>query len=184
MKLQLLFAGVVVLLAGCGCARQTDAPASQAADGSQWMEFASPEGRFAALFPVLPTDSIDTIPTLAGPVAQREFRARMTQAETRGIYNLAFFDVPTGASTTFLQEEWQRVHGTVAGSGLISKRDTLWEGNAIIEYQYWGKGSKTIMFGKMIQVGSRIYDVFALLPRRRQTSGDAEKFLASFRLLK
>ena len=180
---------IVIVLALCLCSGcNKAAPKSGAATAGQWKEFVAPADGFAVSFPGAPKREISSEDTERGPIATTQYRLIDTAHETTGIYCVNYHDNPPGvvpkiAVNVFLGIAWQNIWGKLPGHTVQWKRETLVEGYPAIEFQLLNaSGTMMTTTGRMVQVKDRSYQMYVVLPTRRQNSGDAENFLQSFRL--
>lgn len=163
---------IMFCLAGCGSADKN-------APTNQWTEFSSPQGKFTVLMPGVPQASQETIDTVIGPLVQHSFKLR----SNKSVYIISYVDYPGKLRVSpakFLEETWKAGWGNL-GSRLLYKRSGSSEGDATLEFQYKGESGKAIATSRYYLAGQRLYDIAVITPTA-QSSGDAEKFMTSFKL--
>lgn len=176
---------LTLLLAGCN----TDQAATSSAPplAGDWTEFSSPASRFTMLFPGTTKATQSSTATENGPVEVFQFRHTNLKRGKIAICDAGYHDNPPGvvppiAVNTFLDIVWKENWSKIPGHTVQWKRETLVEGFPAIEFQMTNaKGNMTTTM-QMIQVKDRTYQLSIILPTKHQNSGDAEKFLQSFRL--
>jgi hypothetical protein len=154
----------------------------------QWQKFSSPKGKFTVLFP-------DSPRTVSYRLVEQEelppihFYMLKAQSIKGAAFTINHFDVPLPEKMSLsqryhlLDEMWQAYYGNFKDR-VVYKRRIKHRGHPAVEHQLrHPEDPKTLLTGRYISVGNRVYHVFTGMPEPQVKAGHAARFLHSFRIL-
>ena len=148
-----------------------------------WQEFTSEEGGFTVLMPSTPTYETSEIPTAIGPVVMHTFSVSAKKWAYMVIYSDYDAESVNGVDpSTMLDGARDGVMKQIGGTVVVDRSITLGD--------YPGKEVEVVTPDKQFRcrarlymVANRLYQAIAVAPGKGKLPKDAEKFLASFRLV-
>ena len=154
-----------------------------------WPEYSDADGNFAIAMPGVPSKTPSILNTVAGTVTGFDYLLKVNDRDNRAAYMMNFGDYPTGTVLALPPDQWlESVYNQVwtpkIGDRLLYKRASTINGSPVIDFGYKSETGTTVMDARVSIVGLRLYQMSAIIPARRQASGDGERYIKSFRLLK
>ena len=153
--------------------------------GGDWQTFDASEGGFRVSMPGKPTKGRDVLTTAAGPLEGVNYV--YTTPDQRGAYGIDYVDYP---AEVVRRNDPERIL-EAARDGLVGKlrgrvrdeRRVGLEGQAGRAVEL-ALGDGRFVRAQLYLVGQRQYQLVVVTPDERTAANDAERFLASFRLLR
>lgn len=163
---------------------QPAVPAAQPASSlMEWTVFSDARAGFAVSMPGAPTRQAHSAETSEGIASGEAFVAEVNQGAQRGRYEVTQSAIsPDLASRLDLDATWRNTFGPFAGERVDYKRASTFAGRPALDFRFRYPNG-LVSTGRILTGSKGLYTLAVQQVESDLSSGNAEKFIDSFRLL-